>query len=87
LSGGRILEAIMQDAASMLRVQFLAWVSGGPRTYAQAMEAWHSTCPRLTIWEDAIIDGLVAIERGGDGSRDQQRVTLTPRGKAALNGQ
>jgi hypothetical protein len=79
-------EATMQDAASMLRVQFLAWVAGGARTYAQAMEAWHSTCPRLTIWEDAIIDGLVRLERGPDGSRAQQRVTLTARGKALLNG-
>ena len=76
----------MQDAAGMLRVQFLAWVSGAPRTYSEAMEAWQSSCPRLTIWEDAIIDGLVRIERGGDGSRGQQRVTLTARGKALLNG-
>ena len=76
----------MQDAASMLRVQFLAWVSGGPRTYADAMEAWQTSCPRLTIWEDAIIDGLVRIERGSDGSRAQQRVRLTARGKALLNG-
>lgn len=76
----------MQDAASMLRVQFLAWVSGGRRTYADAMDAWQSSCPRLTIWEDAIIDGLVKIERGGDGSRAQQRVTLTARGKRFLNG-
>jgi hypothetical protein len=81
-----ITEAAMQDAAGMLRVQFLAWVSGGPRTYSQAMDAWQSSCPRLTIWEDAIIDGLVKIERGADGSRGAARVTLTARGKALLNG-
>jgi hypothetical protein len=28
------------------------------------MEAWKSSCPRLTVWEDAIADGLVRIQRG-----------------------
>ncbi len=76
----------MQDAAGMLTLQFLAWVSTRPRTYDEAMEAWRSTCPRLSIWEDAIIDGLVELKRGDDGSRGRSRVTLTARGKAMLNG-
>lgn len=25
---------------------FLLWVAGGPRTSAEAMEAWRSSCPR-----------------------------------------
>jgi hypothetical protein len=72
----------MSDPAHALTLQFLAWVDEAPRTYAQAMEAWRSTCPRLSIWEDAILDGLVAFS--GGATRNASRVTLTPKGRALL---
>ena len=72
----------MPDPAHALTLQFLAWVAESPRTYAQAMEAWRSTCPRLSIWEDAILDGLVAF--AGGATRNQSRVTLTAKGRALL---
>jgi hypothetical protein len=72
----------MSDPAHALTLQFLAWVANGPRTYAEAMEAWRSTCPRLSIWEDAILDGLVAFD--GGASRNQSRVVLTAKGRARL---
>jgi hypothetical protein len=71
-----------RDPAHALTLQFLAWVDEAPRTYAQAMEAWRSTCPRLSIWEDAILDGLVAF--AGGATRNKSRVTLTPKGRALL---
>ena len=74
----------MPEPPSLLMREFLTWVSSRPRTYAEAMEAWRSHCPRHTVWEDAFIDGLVQIE--GDGPVGQAEVTLTPRGRAALNG-
>ncbi len=43
-------------------LEFLTWVADRRRTYDEAMEAWQSHCPRQTIWEDAIIDGLIQIE-------------------------
>jgi hypothetical protein len=46
------------------------------------MEAWRSTCPRLSIWEDAILDGLVAF--AGGATRNASRVMLTPKGRALL---
>jgi hypothetical protein len=67
------------EPASLIMLQFLAWVADRPRTYRQTMEAWHSTCPRLSVWEDAIIDGLVRLDN--DASRS---VRLTPRGRAIL---
>jgi hypothetical protein len=74
------------DASSTASValtrQFLAWVAEGPRTYGEAMEAWRSTCPRLSIWEDAVRDGLVHFENGGP--MNASRVLLTPAGKALL---
>jgi hypothetical protein len=67
------------QSPSLIMVQFLTWMADRPRTYAQAMEAWRSTCPRLSVWEDAIIDGLVRLEN--DASRT---VTLTRHGRAVL---
>ena len=62
-------------------IELLSWLSVRTRTYDDAIEAWHSHCPRLTVWEDALIDGLIRIARGGDGT---STVGLTERGGAAL---
>jgi hypothetical protein len=72
----------MSDPARALTLQFLAWVDEAPRTYAQGMEAWRSTCPRLSIWEDAILDGLVTF--AGGATRNASRVILTAKGRALL---
>jgi hypothetical protein len=74
----------MPEPVSLLMLEFLLWVSCQPRTYADAMEAWRSTCPRHTVWEDALTDGLIQLEAGSPWS--QSRVILTPRGRAILDG-
>ena len=74
----------MSQSADLLMLQFLAWVADRRRTYDEAMNAWQSTCPRHTIWEDALIDGLIQVIRS-DTLRNPE-VTLTPRGVAHLNG-
>jgi hypothetical protein len=28
------------------------------------MEAWKTSCPRLTVWEDAVTGALVRVEGG-----------------------
>jgi hypothetical protein len=73
----------MSESANHLMLEFLSWISSRRRTYAEAMNAWQSTCPRHTIWEDAIIDGLIQLN--GTGTCHDPEVTLTPRGKAYLN--
>jgi hypothetical protein len=72
----------MAEPVSLLMLEFLSWVSTRPRTYAEAMEAWRSTCPRQTVWEDALIDGLIQFE--SDGLLRESEVILTPRGRARL---
>ena len=72
-------------AAGPLMRDFLTWVAGGPRAYTEAMEAWRSSCPRFTIWEDALGDGLISLERGDHGTPNRMVVALTPRGRAALD--
>jgi hypothetical protein len=73
----------MPEPISLLMVQFLTWLADRPRTYAEAMDAWRSSCPRLTVWEDAIADGLIRVH--GDGPLARAEVTLTARGQAALD--
>jgi len=73
----------MPEPVSLLMLQFLAWVSSRRRTYAEAMGAWRSSCPRHTVWEDAIADGLIEVDGGGPLS--EAEVTLTPRGRAILD--
>ena len=68
-------------AAHSLMQQFRAWVDEAPRSYADA-EAWRRSCPHLSIWEDAIADGLVRFENGG--TRDGARLMLTPLGRKRL---
>jgi hypothetical protein len=62
-------------------LQFLDWVASRPRTYAEAMDAWRTSCPRLSVWEDALIGGFIQVN-GGAGT---QQVTLTPRGEEILD--
>jgi hypothetical protein len=60
--------------------ELLAWISAGPRSYDETIEAWKTSCPRLSVWDDALIDGLVQVVREPTGSK----VTLTRDGLAAL---
>jgi hypothetical protein len=58
---------------SLALVEFLRWVDVRDRTYEETMQAWRTSCPRLSHWEDASIDGLVEIL--SDGASDLVRLT------------
>ena len=58
--------------------QLLEWVDEGSRSYPETIEAWKSSCPRLTIWEDALAEGLLGIRSG--------HVLLTDAGRRYLQG-
>ena len=71
----RPTEAATLDPPSLLD-QFLAWVAARPRTYGDTMDAWRTSCPRLS-------DGLVAVVPC-DGPQRACAVTLTELGHARL---
>jgi hypothetical protein len=77
------LDGLSGEPVSAPMREFLEWVSFRPRTYADAMAAWQSHCPRFTLWEDALEAGLIVLDpvRGCPGSAS---VGLTPGGRAAL---
>ena len=70
----------MTDPTSALTQQLLEWISEKPRTYAEVLDAWRTTCPRLSIWEDACIDDLIKYDPEGD-----RIVSVSPKGHALLN--
>jgi hypothetical protein len=60
-------------APEQLVADLVRWVAVEPRPYREALEAWRTSCPRLTVWEDAIDRGL--IERSPSPSGPVLRVT------------
>lgn len=48
-----------------LIADFVEWVAAEPRPYRTVIDTWGTHCPRLTIWEDAVEQGLVVRESAG----------------------
>ena len=65
----------------------LAWLARRPRTYDETMDAWRTSCPRFSIWEDALADRLLLISHASDARAGQRRslVELTTEGHAVLD--
>ena len=68
----------MNQTPESLILDLVEWVAREPRPYAEAIEAWRTSCPRLSVWEDAIDRGLI-VRRAVD-----RTVAVTPQGKALL---
>jgi hypothetical protein len=49
----------MIDSVDALVLDLLEWVGPTPRPYAEVMEAWRTSCPRLPVWEDANERGFI----------------------------
>jgi hypothetical protein len=52
----------MSSNIEALILDLVEWVAKEPRPYADVMDAWRTSCPRLTVWEDAVDRGLVQRE-------------------------
>ena len=83
---GRVEERVWPEgqthgpAVTASTLQLLDWISSGTRTYDEVIEAWRTSCPRLSVWEDALHDGLVVCRAGRPAI-----VELTSRGRAVLD--
>jgi hypothetical protein len=66
----------MSETLRPLMLDLVAFVADRPRPYAEVLDAWRTSCPRLTVWEDAVDAGLVRLEDG--------TVQATAAGRAAL---
>jgi len=71
----------MPDTTDPLVLDLVEWIAREPRLYSEVIETWRTSCPRLTIWEDAVDRGYVARETvAGVGVR----VAITEGGKKFL---
>jgi hypothetical protein len=71
----------MSAITEPLVLDLVEWVAAAPRTYREAMDAWRTSCPRLTVWEEAAERGFVVREHvEGKGTL----VRATPKGLAHL---
>jgi len=72
---------VLDSPSGYLTLQFLAWLSERPRSYGEAMDAWRTSCPRLSIWEDAMDEGLIEL---GAGRWRERHMRVTAKGRALL---
>jgi DNA-binding PadR family transcriptional regulator len=70
----------MSETIDALLFDVLAWLARDARPYAEVMDAWRTSCPRLPVWEDAVERGLVEHARSGR----VRMVRITPAGRAFL---
>jgi hypothetical protein len=71
----------MSEILDPLILDLVEWCAKEPRSDAEVIEAWRTSCPRLTVWEDAVDRGYLARERAATGG---VRVAVTPQGHAFL---
>ena len=56
------------DPVDSLVLDLLEWLGHDGRPYAEVLEAWRTSCPRLPVWEEAIDRGLIKRRRStGEG--------------------
>ena len=67
----------MREATDALVLDLVEWIAREPRPYSEVIETWRTSCPRLTIWEDAVDRGYVARRPTAEGLR----VTITEGGE------
>jgi hypothetical protein len=46
-----------------LILDLLEWIGPTGRTYAEVMDAWRTSCPRLPVWEEANERGFLEQRR------------------------
>ena len=72
----------MRNDLDPLILDLLEWIDREPRCYAEVIDAWRTSCPRLTVWEDCIDRGLAAREHAPGR---EVTVKLTEAGRAFLH--
>jgi len=71
----------MSNTVDALSLELLEWLGPNARPYAEVMEAWRTSCPRLPVWEEATELGfIVSHHESGRGTL----VSVSPLGAEHL---
>jgi D-3-phosphoglycerate dehydrogenase len=71
----------VSDTVESLVLDLLEWVGPGTRPYAEVMEAWRTSCPRLPVWEETDRRGFVTRHHDPGGGA---MVSVSPAGREHL---
>ena len=74
-----------ERGAPGLALQFLTQVEARPPTHAETTDARRTSCPHLSVGENARGEGLVAQSSHPTGPQRDTPVLLTPPGAALLH--
>ena len=69
------------ETVDALILDLIEWIGPEPRPYAEVLEAWRTSCPRLPVWEDATDCGFIVRHRAPG---QPALVSVTPSGAAHL---
>lgn len=58
----------MAEAIDALMLDLLEWIGPGARPYAEVIQAWRTSCPRLPVWEDANSRGYLTHHSSAHGA-------------------
>ena len=81
VSNGEQLGQQTSDTVEALVLDLLEWIGVTPRPYADVLDAWRTSCPRLPVWEEATRRGFV-VRRHTSGIT---LVALSPAGAHHLS--
>jgi hypothetical protein len=71
----------MKDPLDALVIDLLEWIGPRGRPYAEVIEAWRTSCPRLPVWEEANARGYLVHDHAAGTERV---VSVSPTGLAVL---
>ena len=71
----------MNDPVDALVTDLLEWIGPRSRPYAEVLEAWRTSCPRLPVWEEANARGFIDHRHTGGSAAT---VSLSAAGRAHL---
>jgi hypothetical protein len=78
--------SVKRDAGTIeneaLVLDLVEWIARQPRSYADVMEAWRTSCPRFPVWEDAV--DLRFVARVKEDGRAEM-IHVTPAGQDFLH--
>ena len=72
----------MNDTPEPLILDLLEWIGPESRPYEEVMDAWRTSCPQLTVWEEANARGLIEHYHDPIGGN---RVAVSARGREYLD--
>jgi hypothetical protein len=72
----------MSDPVDALVIDLLEWIGPQTRPYAEVIDVWRTSCPRLPVWEEANARGYIVSKHfAGTGTL----ISVSPSGLAHLN--